>query len=111
MIHAKTYLKKNDQVEVITGKDKGRVGKIVRLILNKNKAVVERINMIKCHKKPNQMNQQGQIVEIEAPIHISNLQLICPECTKTGRVGKKILEDGTKIRFCKSCGESIENKS
>lgn len=111
MAHGKTYLKKNDQVEVITGKDKGRVGKILRLIPNKDRAVVERINMIKRHKKPNQMNQQGQIVETEASIHVSNLQLICPECTKTGRIGKRTLADGTKIRFCKSCGESIENKS
>ncbi|MFH2123258.1 MAG: 50S ribosomal protein L24 [Pseudomonadota bacterium] len=111
MAQGKTYLKKNDQVEVIAGKDKGRVGKILRLILDKDKAVVERINMIKRHQKPTEMNQQGQIVEKEAPIHVSNLQLICPECTKTGRVGKRILEDGTKIRFCKSCGESIETKS
>ncbi|MBA3008040.1 MAG: 50S ribosomal protein L24 [Proteobacteria bacterium] len=111
MAHGKTYLKKNDQVEVIAGKDKGRVGKILRIVLDKDKAVVERINMIKRHQKPTEMNQQGQIVEKEAPIHVSNLQLICPECTKTGRVGKRILEDGTKIRFCKSCGESIETKS
>lgn len=111
MAHGKTYLKKNDQVEVIAGKDKGRVGKILRVVLDKDKAIVERINMIKRHQKPTEMNQQGQIVEKEAPIHVSNLQLICPECTKTGRVGKRILEDGTKIRFCKSCGESIETKS
>ncbi len=111
MAHGKTYLKKNDQVEVIAGKDKGRVGKILRLVLDKDRAFVERINMIKRHQKPTEMNQQGQIVEKEAPIHVSNLQLICPECTKTGRVGKRILEDGTKIRFCKSCGESIETKS
>jgi large subunit ribosomal protein L24 len=111
MAHGKTYLKKNDQVEVITGKDKGRVGKVLRVVLDKDKAVVERINMIKRHKKPTEMNQQGQIIEKEAPIHVSNLQLICPGCTKAGRVGKKILEDGTKIRFCKSCGESVEAKS
>lgn len=110
-MRGKTYLKKNDQVEVIAGKDKGRVGKILRLELDKNKAVVERINMIKRHKKPTQMNQQGQIIEVEAPIHISNLLLICPECTKTGRIGKKFLADGTKVRFCKSCGGTIESKS
>ncbi len=105
-----TYLKKNDQVEVITGKDKGRVGKILRVLKDQDKVVVERINMIKRHTKPTEMNQQGQIVDKEAPIHVSNIQLICPECTKTGRIGKKILEDGTKVRFCKNCGESIENK-
>ena len=105
-----TYLKKDDQVEVIAGKDKGRVGKILRVLNDKDKVVVERINMIKRHTKPTEMNQQGQIVDKEAPVHVSNIQLICPECTKTGRIGKKTLEDGTKVRFCKSCGESIESK-
>jgi large subunit ribosomal protein L24 len=111
MKQGRTYLKKDDQVEVIAGKDKGRVGKILKVIPEDDQAVVERINMIKRHTKPTEMNQQGQIVEREAPIHVSNLQLICPECTKTGRIGKKILDDGTKVRFCKSCGESIESKS
>ena len=110
MRQGKTYLKKDDQVEVIAGKDKGRVGKVLRVIPEDNKAVVERINMIKRHTKPNEMNQTGQIVEREAAIHVSNLQLICPECTKTGRIGKKIHEDGTKVRYCKSCGEAIDSK-
>ena len=110
MAKGKSYLKKDDQVEVIAGKDKGRVGKILRIYPDNDKALVERINMIKRHTKGTEMNQQGQIVNREAPIHVSNLQLICPECTKTGRVGKKLLEDGTKVRFCKSCGESIEIK-
>ena len=110
MKQGRTYLKKDDQVEVIAGKDKGRVGKILRVYPDKDKAVVERINMVKRHTKPQEMNQQGQIVDKEAPIHVSNLQLICPECTKTGRIGKKVLEDGTKVRFCKGCGESIESK-
>ncbi|SHO44953.1 50S ribosomal protein L24 [Desulfopila aestuarii] len=111
MRQGRTYLKKDDQVEVIAGKDKGRVGKILKILPAESKAIVERINMVKRHTKPTEMNQQGQIVEREAAIHVSNLQLICPECTKTGRIGKKILEDGTKIRFCKSCGESIEKKA
>jgi len=110
MAKGQTYLKKDDQVEVIAGKDKGRVGKILSIFPDKDKALVERINMIKRHTKGTEMNQQGQIVNREAPIHVSNLQLICPECTKTGRIGKKFLEDGTKVRFCKSCGESIESK-
>lgn len=110
MGQGKTYLKKNDQVEVIAGKDKGRVGKILKVLPGSSKAVVERVNIVKRHTKPREMNQQGQIIEKEAPIHVSNLQLICPECTKTGRVGKKILEDGTKVRFCKSCGGAIESK-
>lgn len=111
MRQGRTYLKKNDQVEVIAGKDKGRVGKVLRVLRDKDRAVVERINLIKRHTKPQEMNQQGQIVEKEASIHVSNLQLICPECTKTGRIGKKTLDDGTKVRYCKNCGESIETKS
>lgn len=110
MRQGRTYLKADDQVEVTAGKDKGRVGKVLKIFSTENKATVERINMIKRHTKPREMNQQGQIVEREAPIHVSNLQLICPECTQTGRIGRKLLDDGTKVRFCKKCGESIENK-
>ncbi len=110
MKQGKNYLQKNDQVEVIAGKDKGRVGKVLSVMYGANKAVVERINMIKRHTKPAEMNQHGQIVERAAPIHVSNLQLICPECTKTGRIGRKFLEEGTKGRVCKSGGESIESE-
>lgn len=98
----------NDQVEVITGKDKGRVGKILKIDRNKNRAVVERINMIKKHQKPIDGTQPGQIINREASIHISNLMLVCPECAETVRTGKKFLEDGTKVRVCKGCGATIE---
>jgi len=101
MRQGRTYLKADDQVEVVAGKDKGRVGKVLKIFPAENKATVERINMIKRHTKPREMNQQGQIVEREAPIDVSNLQLICPECTQTGRIGRKLLDDGTKVRFCK----------
>ena len=111
MAKGKTYLKKNDQVEVIAGTDKGRVGKVLRVFPEKNQAVVEKINMIKRHTKAAEMNQQGQIVEKEAGVDVSNLLLICPECTKTGRIGRKSLEDGTKVRFCKSCGEALGSKA
>ncbi len=104
-------LKTNDQVEVLAGKDKGRVGKILRVEPREGKAVVEKINVIKRHTKPSSANQQGGIIEKEAPIHTSNLMLICPKCSKTVRLGKKILEDGTKVRICKKCGESVEPKA
>ncbi len=103
-----TSLCENDQVEVIAGKDKGRVGKILRIDRAKNRAVVERINMIKKHQKPVDAQQPGQIIEKEASIHISNLMFVCPECANTVRTGKKILEDGTKVRSCKSCGATLE---
>lgn len=111
MGHGMSYLKVNDQVEIIAGKDKGRVGKILKIYKDRNRALVERANMIKRHMKPTATNQQGQIVEKEASIHVSNLMLVCPKCTKTVRVKKSILDDGTKVRVCKSCAEIIEPKS
>ena len=103
-----TSLRTNDQVEVIAGKDKGRVGKILKIDRKMNRAVVERINMIKKHQKPVDAQQPGQIIEREASIHISNLMLVCPECANTVRTGQKNLEGGTKVRSCKSCGATLE---
>ena len=103
-------LRRKDQVEVTTGKDKGRVGKILK-VKSTGRVVVEKVNMIKRHTKPNMANQLGGIIEKEAPIHVSNLMLICPKCSKTVRIGKKTLEDGSKVRICKKCGESVEIKA
>ncbi|MEA2083105.1 MAG: 50S ribosomal protein L24 [Thermodesulfobacteriota bacterium] len=104
-------LRIDDQVEVIAGKDKGRVGKIIKIFKKTDKALVEKINMIKKHQKQDMKNQQSAIIEKEAPIHVSNLMLICLKCTKTVRAGMKILEDGSKVRVCKKCGEVIEPKA
>ena len=108
MHQGKNFLKVNDQVEVITGKDKGRVGKIIKVYKKSDKALVERINMIKRHTKARAEGQEGQIVDKEAPIHVSNLMLVCPKCTNTARVARKTLDDGTKVRICKKCSESVE---
>jgi large subunit ribosomal protein L24 len=108
MQQGKNYLKVNDQVEVITGKDKGRVGKIIKIYPKSDRALVERINMIKRHTKARAAGQEGQIVEKEAPIHVSNLKLVCPKCTNTVRIASKTLDDGTKVRICKKCSESVE---
>jgi large subunit ribosomal protein L24 len=108
MHQGKNFLKVNDQVEVITGKDKGRVGKIIKVYKKSDKALVERINMIKRHTKARAEGQEGQIVDKEAPIHVSNLMLVCPKCTNTVRVARKTLDDGTKVRICKKCSESVE---
>ncbi len=102
-------LKKDDQVEVIGGKDKGRVGKILKVDPKSNKAVVEKVNMVKRHTKPTPANQQGGIINKEAMIELSNLKLICPKCAKTVRVGRKQLDDGAKTRVCKKCGESVDS--
>ena len=108
MQQGKNFLKVNDQVEVITGKDKGRVGKIIKVYKKSDKALVERINMIKRHTKARAAGQEGQIVDKEAPVHVSNLMLVCPKCTSTVRVARKTLDDGTKVRVCKKCSESVE---
>ena len=104
-------IKLNDRVEVIAGKDKGRVGKVTKVFRSADKVLVEKVNMIKRHTKPSSINQQGGIIEKEAPIHVSNVQMICPQCSKTSRIGKKVLEDGQSVRFCKKCGETIEPKA
>ncbi len=108
MRQGQTSLRINDQVEVIAGKDKGRVGKILRIDRSKKRAVVERINMIRKHQKPIDANQPGQMIDREASVHISNLKLVCPECAETVRTGIKFLEDGAKVRVCKKCGATIE---
>lgn len=99
----------NDKVEVIAGKDKGRVGKVLRVERDRNRVVVERINMIKKHQKATDASQPGQIIEREASIHVSNVMLVCPECAETVRIGKQILDDGTKVRICKKCKATIES--
>lgn len=110
-MRGQNYLKRDDQVEIIAGKDKGRVGKILRILRDSDRVVVEKINVVKRHTKPNMANQQGGILEKEAPIHVSNVMLICPKCAKAVRVGRKILEDGSKVRVCKKCDETIESKA
>ena len=108
MRQGSTDLKVNDKVEVIAGKDKGRVGKILRIENDKQRIFVERINMVTKHQKATDANQSGQIINKEASIHISNVMLVCPECTKSVRIGKKTLDDGTKVRICKNCTATIE---
>jgi large subunit ribosomal protein L24 len=104
-----TSIRVNDKVEVIAGKDKGRVGKVLKILRESNRVVVERINMIKKHQKAVDASQPGQIIEREAAIHISNIMLVCPECAESIRTGKVVLEDGTKVRVCKKCKATIES--
>jgi|SRR5665647_1191145 len=111
MRKGQTNLRVDDKVEVIAGKDKGRVGKILRLEKDSNRVVVERINMIKKHQKATDATQSGQIIEREAGIHISNVMLVCPECSENVRTGKKILDDGTKARVCNACKATIEKSN
>jgi len=109
MRQGNSKIRVNDKVEVIAGKDKGRVGKILRIERETERVVVERINLIKKHQKATDASQSGQIVEKEAAIHISNVMLVCPECAETVKVGKHLLDDGTKVRVCKKCKATIES--
>ncbi len=102
----KTKLKKNDKVRVIAGKEKGKEGNIISFVPEKNRVIVEGVNIIKKHQKATQMTKGG-IIEKEAPIHISNVMLVCPHCGNAVRIGIKYLETGEKVRYCKKCGETI----
>ncbi len=104
-------LKKNDVVVVIKGKDKGKTGKILKVIPEKRRAIVEKINFVKEFIRPDRSkNISGGIMEREAPIQVSNLMLYCSDCGKGVRVKKKILEDGSKIRVCSKCEADLEKQ-
>ena len=104
----KFKIRKDDNVIVIAGKEKGKTGRVIRVLPEKAMALVEKLNMVKKHQKPTPKYPQGGIIEKEAPIHISNLMIICDKCKKGVRVGRKFLEDGKKVRYCKSCGEVLD---
>lgn len=105
-----TPIRKNDNVVVTTGKDRGKRGRVVRVVPDTNRVIVEGVNVIKRHTKANpQRNVKGGVVEREAPLHASNVQLVCPECGKPTRIGRKILGDGRKVRVCRKC-EGVVDK-
>ena len=108
MLQKKIQIKKDDKVKVITGKDKGKIGKVLRVDKKKNRLLIEKINLIKRHAKPSAKNRQGGIVEGEAPVVISNVMIMCNKCVNPTRVKMQKLEDGKKIRVCVKCGEAID---
>ena len=104
MSQLQSPLRKNDNVLVIAGKDRGKKGRVLKVVAAKNRLVVEGVNMIKRHTKPNpQRNIKGGIVEREGALHASNVQLVCPECGAQTRIGRKLLDDGRRVRFCVKC--------
>lgn len=105
----KLHIRKNDMVVVITGKDKGKIGKVLQVFPRKGRAIVEGVNLVKKHMKPTPRSSGG-IIEKPAPIHVSNLMLYCAKCKRGVKVAKKFLEDGRKVRVCKKCGEIFEAK-
>jgi large subunit ribosomal protein L24 len=105
-----TPIRKNDNVLVVTGKHRGTRGRVLKVDPERNRLIVEGVNIIKRHTKPNpQKNIKGGVVEREASIHASNVQLVCPECGKQTRIGRKILGDGRKVRICRKC-EGVVDK-
>ncbi len=101
---AKLNVKKGDKVKVISGKDLGKEGTVLRGVPESNRVVVEGVAVAKKAQRPTPTNTRGGIIEVEQPIDASNVQLICPECDKPTRVGHKLNADGKKVRVCKKCG-------
>ena len=102
------FIKKNDKVVVLTGKEKGKIGTVLKVDVGKSRAIVEKINIVKRHSKPGGKRAQGGIIEKESPMHVSNLMLVCSKCAEHSRSARRILEDGTKARVCKKCGEIMD---
>jgi large subunit ribosomal protein L24 len=107
----KMKIHKGDQVKVVTGKESGKIGKVLRVDIESRRVVLERLNMVKKHTKPNpKTNPQGGVIEREAAIDVSNVMLVCPACGQPTRVGFRLLEGGGKIRTCRraNCGKDID---
>jgi large subunit ribosomal protein L24 len=105
---AKQSIKKNDTVEVIAGKEKGKRGKVLFVLPEKERVVVERVNFIKRHQRPTQKVRQGGIIEREGSLHVSNVMLVCGKCGKPTRTGSQALADGRRVRVCKKCNEIVD---
>ena len=102
------HIKKQDQVMIIAGKDRGKVGKVLKVLLKSEQVIVEKANFIKKHQRARRMGQKGGIVEMEGPIHVSNVMLLCDKCNRPARVGSRFLQDGRKVRICRHCGEVVD---
>ena len=108
MVAGKCRLRKDDKVKVLTGKEKGKIGKVLRVLPEKERVIVENINFVKRHTRPGGTTPRGGILEKEAPVHWSNLMLVCNKCIKPIRTKMQRLEDGRNVRVCRKCGEIID---
>jgi large subunit ribosomal protein L24 len=109
MSRLQTPIRRNDTVLVTTGKDRGKRGRVLKILPDKNRLIVEGVNFIKRHTKPNPgRNIKGGIVQREAALHASNVQLVCPECGVQTRIGHRILGDGRKVRVCRKCDGVVD---
>lgn len=104
----RVHVKKGDNVYVLNGKDRGKKGKVIRVLPSKHMVLVEGINMVTKHVKPRNQYQQGGIIHQEAPINADKVMLVCSKCGTPTKVGKKFLDNGSKARICKKCGEVID---
>jgi large subunit ribosomal protein L24 len=105
----KVHIKRNDQVYVLVGKDRGKTGKVLRVFRDTNRAIVEGLNFINKHTRANpQRNVKGGILPKESPIHLSNLMVVCKRCNERSRVGYSLVRDGRKVRVCKNCDELLD---
>jgi large subunit ribosomal protein L24 len=102
------HVKRGDLVGVITGRERGKRGKVLRVVTAKNRVIVEHVNMIKKHQRPTQKLRQGGIIEREGALALSNVLPICGSCDKPARVGTKVLVDGRKVRICRRCDEPLD---
>ena len=107
---AKLHVRTGDKVLVLSGKDKGKEGKIIKALPKAGKVVVEGLNKVKRHSKPTQKNPQGGIITKEAPMSSSKVMLVCPACNKATRIQKTLQQDGTFARACKKCGEVVDKQ-
>jgi large subunit ribosomal protein L24 len=103
----KIHVRKKDTVMVISGKDKGKIGEVLEVMPKNGKVLIKGVNVVTKHQKPNRANMQGGIVTMEAPIYSSKVMLYCKNCKSVTRIAHKVLEDGTKVRVCKKCGETF----
>ncbi|NLZ31951.1 MAG: 50S ribosomal protein L24 [Firmicutes bacterium] len=101
-------IRRGDRVVVLSGKDKGKKGKVIMALPKEGRVKVEGVNMIKKHAKPTPKVPQGGIREMEAPLPVSKVMLICPACNKPTRIGKRLTADGRRVRTCKKCGEAVD---
>ena len=109
MSRLQTPIRKNDNVVVVAGKDRGKRGRVLQVVPDKNRVVVEGVHFIKKHTRPNpQANIKGGIVEREASLHASNVQIVCPECGAPTRIGRQLLGDGRKVRVCRKCDGAVD---
>ncbi len=101
-------IRKNDSVMVISGKERGKTGKVLRVNPKEDAVIIERINVVKRHTKPRGPQQAGGIIEKEASIPASNIMIMCDKCNAPVRIGQKVLADGNKVRLCRRCGEALD---